>query len=181
MGAIESCDRKMAEQVYYDVVDKSRWLEGPWKSEPDKEVWIDAETGLDCMIRRGGGGALCGYVGIPEGHPCFGLDDRHEQVYELEVHGGINFASPCQEGPKEKVVCHTPESERPDTVWWLGFDCGHYCDFMPEHQHLLPPHLRSRFSVDGVYRDCDYVKQQCVQLAQQLAAMVEQKDVAAVA
>ena len=36
----------------YRTVDKSEWGPGPWQEEPDKAVWIDERTGLDCMIHR---------------------------------------------------------------------------------------------------------------------------------
>lgn len=52
---------------------KSYWGPGPWANEPDKLNWIDPETGLDCMIVRNRAGNLCGYVGVPESHPWFGV------------------------------------------------------------------------------------------------------------
>lgn len=64
----------MDTKVWQDKgIDKSQWDEGPWKSEPDKVQWIDDKTGLYCMIIRGPVGALCGYVGVPEGHPFYGV------------------------------------------------------------------------------------------------------------
>lgn len=52
---------------------KSEWGEGPWQHEPDKMEWRDKETGLPCLIVRGPVGALCGYVGVPQTHPAYGL------------------------------------------------------------------------------------------------------------
>lgn len=54
-------------------LDKSAWGSGEWTSEPDKKQWADAATGLPCLIVRGPFGALCGYVGVPQDHPAFGL------------------------------------------------------------------------------------------------------------
>jgi hypothetical protein len=56
---------------------KSKMPEGIWQEEPDYQHWIDEETGLDCLIVRNSGGALCGYVGIPQSHPfySFGYSD----------------------------------------------------------------------------------------------------------
>lgn len=54
-------------------VDKSAWGPGAWQNEPDKVQWVDAATGLDCLIVRNNGGALCGYVGVPEAHPLHGI------------------------------------------------------------------------------------------------------------
>lgn len=50
---------------------KESWGQGPWVSEPDKVQWLDEASGLPCLIVRGPMGALCGYVGVPEGHPFF--------------------------------------------------------------------------------------------------------------
>ena len=48
------------------TVDKTGWPEGPWMTEPDKLVWIDVDTDLDCMaVRAPTTGAWCGYVGVP--------------------------------------------------------------------------------------------------------------------
>jgi hypothetical protein len=57
----------------YRTIDKTLWPRGEWDDEPDKMQWQDEATGLPCLIVRGPVGALCGYVGVPEGHPCFGL------------------------------------------------------------------------------------------------------------
>lgn len=65
---------------------------GPWTNEPDKAQWIDEATGLDCLIVRNRMGALCGYVGVPEGHPA------HRQDYDnvdADAHGGLTFAGGC--------------------------------------------------------------------------------------
>lgn len=56
----------------YTTVDKSTWERGEWDNEPDKKQWLDEETGLPCLIVRGCiTGALCGYVGVPKGHPAY--------------------------------------------------------------------------------------------------------------
>lgn len=55
-------------------VDKSGWSRGEWLSEPDKLQWVDADTGLDCLIVRGPIGALCGYVAVKPGHPWHGVE-----------------------------------------------------------------------------------------------------------
>lgn len=72
----------MSETVYdgaqmveeYGAIDKSTWARGAWDAEPDKVNWVDPDTGLDCMLVRAEvSGSLCGYVGIPESHPLFGV------------------------------------------------------------------------------------------------------------
>lgn len=155
---------------------------GPWDCEPDKVQWIDAATGLDCLIVRNPLGALCGYVGLPPGHPFHGVDydqctradctvDRtvewcpeHSPNAAVEVHGGLTFADFCRESDKGEAfgICHVPFPGRPAHVWWLGFDCAHGGD--------LTPRLGLSFPGDE-YRDLAYVKAQCATLARQLAAV----------
>ena len=67
---------------------RENWVDGPWRDEPDKVIWTDPETGLDCMILRNRTGVLCGYVGVPSTHPWYGVDysgciNRHKP-YTLE-------------------------------------------------------------------------------------------------
>jgi len=64
---------------------KADWGDGPWVEEPDKMQWQDERTRLPCLIVRGPSGALCGYVGVSEGHPCF---EKFYEYPEVKVHGG---------------------------------------------------------------------------------------------
>ena len=125
----------------WTTIDKSEWGDGPWQKEPDKMVWVDEDTDLDCMIHRGSSGALCGYVGVPKGHPWYGVDyndyqgERYETdlVINVDVHGGLTFSSACQETDDESSgICHVPEPGREHDIWWLGFDCAHMGDVTPE-------------------------------------------------
>ncbi len=114
----------------YTTQDKSDWGDGPWQSEPDKAVWVDEATGLDCMIVRNRRGALCGYVGVGPDHPTHGKD--YHECRDVRVHGGLTFAGGCAEsGDPSKFVCHIPQPGRPDKVWWFGFDCAHAYDESP--------------------------------------------------
>ena len=59
----------------FHSVDKSRWPKGPWTTEPDLVVWLDADSRLQCIIiRHPAVGHLCGYVGVPADHPAHGLN-----------------------------------------------------------------------------------------------------------
>ena len=101
---------------YSDVVDKSGWPAGPWHREPDKIQWQDEATGLPCLIVRGPVGSLCGYVGVPSGHPLHGKDAStcmrqpaceeswcdHRPDSVLSVHGGVTFSDSCYETSREK-------------------------------------------------------------------------------
>lgn len=172
----------------YTTVDKSTWEDGPWQHEPDKMVWVDPETDLDCMIVRNGVGSLCGYVGVPEGHPWFGLDysskvcdvdtcDEDEDVYWcshrvdslLDAHGGITFAGGCREdGVREESICHIAQPGRPSEVWWFGFDCAHAGDFCPGMDARYPAHLKYPRIGGERYRDVPYVANEVASLAKQL-------------
>jgi hypothetical protein len=168
----------MAERVYR-TRDKSGWGAGPWQDEPDKVQFRDAATGLDCLIVRGPGGALCGYVGVSETHPWFRkgysecLDNcgeswcEHSPGSRIGVHGGLTFADSCREGDDESVgVCHVPELGQPDHVWWFGFDCAHGGDMAPKYAG----EWRRRGFDDGeLYRDIAYVRSEIAKLAKQLA------------
>lgn len=129
---------------------------GPWQDEPDKVQWVDEATGLDCLIVRNPVmGNLCGYVGVPEGHPEFGKG--YDDV-PVNVHGGLTYADGCA-GP----ICHEPLPGRPDTVWWLGFDCAHAFDLAPGMIKHAPELARL-----GTYRTFDYVVSEVQSLARQL-------------
>jgi len=141
----------------YSTVDKSSWGDGPWQQEPDKVQWIDQTTNLDCLIVRGPIGALCGYVGVPEGHPLHGKEYDEPDV---EVHGGLTFANLCADSKDEaRHICHVPAPGRPDHIFWFGFDCAHSGDYTPEPM---------RHRADDVYRDLEYVRGQVESLARQL-------------
>lgn len=162
--------------IEYRTVDKSAWGNGPWQDEPDKVQWQDEATGLPCLIVRGPIGAWCGYVGVAESHPWFGIAysgrlDRVETEEsdwdaptpesEIDVHWGLTFSDHCQEGADESSgICHKPAQGEPDHVWWFGFDCAHCDDFAPGM------HGSWR---GGEYRTIDYVKRQVGRLAEQLS------------
>ena len=141
-------------------VNKSNWGGGPWQDEPDKKQWLDKATGLPCLIVRGPAGALCGYVGVPKGHPWFG---RHYSEIEPppEVHGSLTFSNFCSTDG-EHGVCHVVENET-GIVWWLGFDCNHLYDHAPALKAFELDYPTS----DEIYRDLSYVESECRKLARQ--------------
>lgn len=144
-----------------------------WESEPNRELWTDETTGYPCLIRRGPGGALCGYVAVPESHPFFGKsytyvngwdddDLRATRSYygshgqgKIDVHGGVTYAGECDGDPVEGI-CHVSDGE--DEVWWFGFDCAHCMDCVPRipRSRLLP------------YRNWAYVRSEVESMAKQL-------------
>jgi hypothetical protein len=144
------------------TIDKGGWPDGPWRDEPDKKQWRDPATGLACLVVRSEGtGALCGYVGLPPGHPLYGRDWDELNV---GVHGGLTFADSCRPGADEgHGICHRPGPGEPDHVWWLGFDCSRARDLAP----LLSPGWSSA-RVELTYRDLAYVEGEVTRLAAQL-------------
>lgn len=156
------------------------WGEGPWDDEPDKAQWHDEATGLVCLaVRQVEQGAWCGYVGVPPGHPAHGR--HYDELGDLDCHGGLNFASGCDEdAPEGHGVCHVPAPGEPADVWWLGFDCSHVYDLQPGADAafravgMAPIHERfptAAYMQRPSYRTLGYVQAACARLAEQLAAM----------
>ena len=161
-------------------IDKSGWGEGPWMTEPDKVQWVDEATGLDCLIVRNHGGALCGYVGVGPDHPWHGrsYSDAEEASYKaapddpIHVHGGLTFAGACAESEDPaRGICHVAEPGRPEHVWWFGFDCAHSGDLSPATEAYFrdedPSLMRGRW--DASYKSRRYVEGQIRNLARQLS------------
>lgn len=125
----------------------------PWENEPDAVDFV--LHGLPCAIRRGPGGHLCGYVGVPKGHALHGVQYDEELpngtslMLLVRVHGGLTYSAA------------TVPLESKDGHWWFGFDCAHLGDKVPHFGDTR----------GGTYRTVQYVAQECDKLASQLAAM----------
>lgn len=168
----------------YRTVDKTTWPRGEWDDEPDKVQFVDTATGLPCLIKRSyhyadgtgcGSGNLCGYVGIPPGHPLHGGHAKElDDMLETSVHGGLTYEGFCQEVDDERHgICHVPGPDEPENIYWYGFDCGHGYDFQPGWQAMLnevPTYIGARYGMEDEYRNIEYVKNQCAILAAQLKA-----------
>ena len=147
----------------WTTIDKSSWKRGPWDSEPDKKQWEDPTTHLPCLIVRNHGGALCGYVGVPQGHPWHGKSYSEEALYDISVHGGLTFAKGCgHDADPSTGICHLPDPGEPDNTWWFGFDCAHHMDLSPGYESY------HRFHANETYRDLAYVEREIASLALQL-------------
>ena len=90
------------------------------KEEVKQELkfFVKEITWLGGMSGHGWGN---GYVCLPEGHPCYGLDyDAISEQYPIDVHYGLTLAAPSDE-------CEWPEI--PEGKWWIvGFDTAHHGD-----------------------------------------------------
>ncbi len=126
-------------------MDKSKWGDGPWQTEPDRKEWEHA--GFPCLIVRvESHGALCGYVAVPPGHPWHGKG--YDDIDGADVHGGLTYASKCS-----GKVCHVPKPGESDDVWWLGFDHAHSGDASPAYDAR---HRSLGLLDDNIYRDMAY-------------------------
>ena len=162
---------------------------GPWTAEADKVSWLDAPTGLPCIMRRSEDGALSGFVGVGPSHPLFGFSEEalpHDPP--IEVHGGIDYAEACDEYQNPAVsICHvhdrrgawardpataTAVAALPTQLWWFGFSCNHSYDPVPRSHH------RQALSTENgrVYRDETYVAREIAWMAEQLDAIAEGRD-----
>lgn len=153
------------------------WPAGPWDDEPDKVQFADPATGLACLVRRNVRlGNLCGYVGVPPGHPLYAVNYDEADLWADGV-PEVNFAAPCAvEEDEEYAICHVPGPGEPEPLWWFGFDNGHGGQLVPGleevHQRVLATMQDRAFALpDDVYATVDDVKQQCARLAARLAAM----------
>lgn len=145
-------------------IDKSTWGPGPWQREPDRIQWTDEATGYPCLIKRAPvTGALCGYVGIPPGHPSHGgtAGWGDEKTDHLEVHGGVTYGAECDDDP-QLGICHIPEPGTPDHLWWIGFDCAHGWDCSPALE------ARTGCTFGEPYKDVHFVRAEVLSLARQL-------------
>lgn len=125
-----------------------------WQTEPDHEAF--EAHGLRCLVLRHGTlKHLCGYVGIPKGHRYFGKEyDAVEFGGDDDwwPHGGLTYA--------QEAAPH----EKPDGLWWFGFDCAHSGDFVPSMDKDM---------TYGTYRNFAYVRRDTERLAQELARPVQ--------
>ena len=167
----------MTTENAYTPPDRKGWPNGPWDNEPDRAQWV-TEAGYAGLIVRAHHGALCGYVGVPNGHPAYGakawgvaVDGGGANVPEMDdlnVHGGLTYGSKCR-----GAICHVPEPGMPDDVFWHGFDCAHSGDACPGLMatvSLLSLGFGRRDH--GTYRDMAYVRGEVESLARQFEAMV---------
>lgn len=165
----------------YTTIDKSSWGPGPWQDEPDKQQLLDEATDYDVLIVRvPHSGHLCGYIGLPEGHPAYGLDydqasalgKPDEDGYRsLRVHGGPTFSGFCQKDAEEDGICHVPLEGRPAKVFWLGFDAIHSGDFGP----ATSAHYGWEKHPWEEYRTLEYMLAECADLARQLKEIEERR------
>lgn len=158
---------QMTKQYYeqFNLIDKSRFSDGPWIKEPDAVSWTN--YGLPCLIKRiEHSGHLCGYVGVFKQHPLYKKEQNELENFEqISVHGGVSL---CGFNEKNDALHFRvdgvyEEFDKFLKVWWIGFDCFHWYDYAPMYS------LKSiKIEEISEYRDIEYVKTQVNNLAKQL-------------
>lgn len=136
----------------------------PWSDEPDKVEWLDEDTEFPCCITRHQVlGHLCGYVGLTRYHPCYGRSDFAGM--DVPSHHGITFTGHVHLSSEERLSSPSCRyaAEPADTLWWVGFDCGHLSDLQPG---ML---IYNAVFGDGIYRDLPYVEQVVTDMARYFA------------
>ncbi len=142
-----------------DLSDRRNWGAGPWQQEFDIYKW--RFKGVPCIIKRNPVGALCGYAGVPPGHPWHG---KHYDDVDASVHGGLTFSEGCHGD-----ICHQPEPGESDDVWWLGFDCSHGGDLSPQMNAFEAMFMK--WEPRGTYKDSAWVKAETERLVEQALAV----------
>lgn len=143
-------------------IEREGWGPGEWENEPDYIRWYDEETTYHFIMRRSMSGSWCGYVGIPENHPCAGKSYDDESLYDIDVHWGLTYSGECEKeftADDNALICHPKKDDEPER-YWFGFDCGHCYDFCPGYM--------ARVGIDfpgAIYKNVDYVKKELKKLA----------------
>lgn len=141
------------------------WGYGEWVEEADRIEFT--YKSYKCRISRVclpedfdenfySGGYLCGYVEIPKDHRLFG---NKEGIF-LDIYGhlGITF----NEVGKKHVI---------------GFDCAHYCDFIPSstlkkmQSNQLDDNVELLIKIFlkfPTYKNVNFVTEECMKIVDQL-------------
>lgn len=144
-------------------------IDQEWMSEPDRVDCV--YMGYQCIISRDNiTGSLCGYVGIVEGHPYFGVDydDLH-----IDVHGGLTFSEfggSIFENNDQWMKLYYKDEFNADgkKLWWVGFDCCHYNDVLPMiNCNALGNTDLGIFGDSASYKNMHYVTDQVFKIVRQ--------------
>lgn len=117
-----------------------------WLTEPNSKEF--EYKGYKCFIvRKRHSGSLCGYVEIPNGHA---LHRKDYQDIDILCHGGLTYS--------DNFNCLTKETT---DNWYLGFDCAHYLDLVPNIPILG----------GEIYRNMEYVTKELENIVNQIIGM----------
>jgi hypothetical protein len=121
-----------------------------WDNEPNLLQFT--VHGFMCKIERISGlGHLCGYIMVEDTHPWYAKDCN--ELSDVAVHGGLTYRGLFP------------------TYSWLGFDCAHVGDLIPQ----MPPFgdNDNLFTDGDLYRDMGYVVNELIKLANQAKEVQE--------
>lgn len=66
-----------------------------------------------------------GYVAVPQNHPLWGKDYDDEELWNIDVHGGLTYSDSWRDQfPNAELL----DGEVPKGYWIFGFDTAHYGD-----------------------------------------------------
>jgi hypothetical protein len=127
----------------------------------------------------------CGYVGVPKGHPLFGVEYNESTPLLADAMKRAKGEPLGKRGMISLLCCEPGEdgSAKPEIVfdvhgsltfsgggdkypvvdsglWWFGFDCAHLGD-------------ATKYLDDGLFRSLDYVERECESLAAQIVAVFQ--------
>ena len=115
--------------------------------------------GHDCICIFSIRGVRCGYVSVTDKEKPY--DD-----YDIDCHGGLTFDG------------ELPDYYKPKADYYIGFDCGHWCDGVDYYQAVKydlieqseADYSKKLFSYldDRPVRDPDYVEANCKKIVDQL-------------
>lgn len=153
------------------------------------------KAGFRAVVTMSDMGHHCGYVGLPKGHPLYGVEYNDPSPV---------LTMPPDDEPVGKrsaitLLCAIPERmTSPEVVfdvhgsltfsgggqypvlsdlWWFGYDCGHAGD-LPSPEYLQE--LRERYPGSpvkregtGEFRSLEYCIDECESLARQIKEKVQ--------
>ena len=115
--------------------------------------------GHDCICIFSIRGIRCGYVSVSD-------KEKPYDNYDIDCHGGLTFDG------------ELPDYYKPKADYYIGFDCGHYCDGVDYDQAVKydlieqseADYSKKLFSYldDRPVRDLDYVEANCKKIVDQL-------------
>ena len=135
--------------------------------EPDRMQFEAPGTGLPCLIvPHRTLDLLCGYVGVPNGHPWHGKET--DGLFARAGYIDVTFTGSCEPAADERYgICHVPTKDEPDHEWWIGLHCAHAHDISPGLAY--PPLV-----ADAECRDMSFVKNTITVLAEECARAAAQ-------
>lgn len=149
--------------IFYGIVSKDNFMEGEWLDEPDLEVWDPGYDNLVCITGRHKGGHLCGYVGVSN---VMSNSVSHLTSCDVYCHGGLTFSGP---NPINHLL-HGGEYSWLNSYYYVGFDCAHGGDLCFLNKDICG--IRMKMYDDEIYRNWDYVKDQCQNMAHELHVLM---------